>query len=386
MKSRDHRDHMMASRWVCQRRARSASGHAATFRARGTLMALAIVAASALPAAAFAQSITFYEYEGFGGRRIDADHALPDFEPTGLNDATNAIIVRYGQWIVCTDAFFRGRCMTFGPGEYSNLGAYDLSRSISSARMLGAEGDVGPSPQTIPPPPPPQYIPPPPASQYNAPPSQYIPPPPPSQYIPPPPPSQYAPPPPPPPRAGGPGVELFDQFNFAGSRFPVGERVDNLDVTRWNDRAASMIVHWGSWELCTDAYYRGECAIYGPGSYPDIGGGLTRQLSSIRPAGDRTTSSGYAPPAPMPPYGGARAVLFDQHDFGGGSVVLESGAPNFDPLGFNDRAQSIRVESGTWLFCTDAGYRGDCFTFRPGDYPNLPGGLERRVSSGHPLR
>src|SRR6185312_7561467 len=149
MKSRDHRDHMMASRWVCQRRARSASGHAATIRARGTLMALAIVAASALPAAAFAQSITFYEYEGFGGRRIDADHALPDFEPTGLNDATNAIIVRYGQWIVCTDAYFRGRCMTFGPGEYSNLGAYDLSRSISSARMLGAEGDVGPSPQTI---------------------------------------------------------------------------------------------------------------------------------------------------------------------------------------------------------------------------------------------
>jgi hypothetical protein len=374
MKSRDHRT---ASRRVSSRRARSTCGRASAFGARWTVMVLAIGAASALPAAALAQSITFYEYEGFGGRRIDADHALPDFDPTGLNDATNAIIVRYGQWIVCTDAFFRGRCMTFGPGEYPNLGAFDMSRSISSARMLGAEGDIAPPPQPMPPPP---------SSQYIPPPGQFIPAPPPSQYAPAPP-APYSPPPPGPARAGGPGVELFDQFNFAGSRFPVGERVDNLDITRWNDRAASMIVHWGSWELCTDAYYRGECAIYGPGSYPDIGRGLTGQLSSIRPAGDRPPSSGYVPPpAPLPPYGGARALLFDQHDFGGGSVVLESDAPNFERLGFNDRAQSIRVESGTWLFCSDAGYRGDCFTFRPGDYPNLPGGLERRLSSGQPVR
>jgi hypothetical protein len=79
-------------------------------------------------------------------------------------------------------------------------------------------------------------------------------------------------------------------------------------------------------------------------------------------------------------------VLFDQHDFGGASVVIDADAPDFDPLGFNDRAQSLRVDFGTWVFCSDAGYRGDCYTFAPGEYPNLPGGLERRISSGHPTR
>jgi hypothetical protein len=367
-------------------------------RRRAMLTAWMMAAGIAVPSAALAQAITFFEYEGFGGRRVSADQAIPDFDPTGLNDAASSIVVRDGQWQVCTDAYYRGRCATFGPGEYPNLGAFDLSRAISSARRLGAtDTSVIPAPQYAPPPS--QYIPPPP-------PSQYIPPPPPSQYVPPPPPPQYAPPPasspqyvpppapydarPPAGRAspGGPGVELFDQFDFGGSRFPVDVRVDNLDVTRWNDRAVSMIVHWGSWELCTDAYYRGSCMIYGPGSYPDIGGGMTRQLSSIRPATERAPAppAYVSPAAPMPPRGGARAVLFDQHDLRGGSVVLETDAPNFDPLGFNDRAQSIRVDFGAWVFCSDAGYRGDCFTFQPGDYPNLPGGLERRISSGHPLR
>jgi hypothetical protein len=34
------------------------------------------------------------------------------------------------------------------------------------------------------------------------------------------------------------------------------------------------------------------------------------------------------------------------------------------------------------MFCTDANFRGDCRTFGPGDYPNLPGGMENRISSG----
>ena len=33
----------------------------------------------------------------------------------------------------------------------------------------------------------------------------------------------------------------------------------NLDSTQWNDRARSMIVRHGRWQLCTDAYFRGNC-------------------------------------------------------------------------------------------------------------------------------
>jgi hypothetical protein len=55
---------------------------------------------------------------------------------------------------------------------------------------------------------------------------------------------------------------------------------------------------------------------------------------------------------------------------------------NLDGTGFNDRASSLRVEGGYWLFCSDAGFRGTCRTFGPGDYPTLPPGLNNQISSG----
>jgi len=54
---------------------------------------------------------------------------------------------------------------------------------------------------------------------------------------------------------------------------------------------------------------------------------------------------------------------------------------NFDPTGFNDRASSIRVERGYWMFCTDSNFMGDCRTFGPGDYATLSW-LSNRISSG----
>jgi hypothetical protein len=85
-------------------------------------------------AAADAQSITFFQYEGFGGRQVSSDQSIPNFDPLGLNDAANAVIVRAGQWQLCTDAFFHGRCVTLSPGEYPNLAVYDMRNSVTSAR------------------------------------------------------------------------------------------------------------------------------------------------------------------------------------------------------------------------------------------------------------
>ncbi|MEO6929169.1 MAG: beta/gamma crystallin family protein, partial [Casimicrobiaceae bacterium] len=76
-----------------------------------------------------------------------------------------------------------------------------------------------------------------------------------------------------------------------------------------------------------------------------------------------------------------RAILYSDHDFGGRSVVIDGDLPNLDGSGFNDRAASIRVEGGFWQFCTDAGYRGDCRSFGPGEYANLPDEFEARISS-----
>jgi hypothetical protein len=48
--------------------------------------------------------------------------------------------------------------------------------------------------------------------------------------------------------------------------------------------------------------------------------------------------------------------------------------PDLNTTGFNDRASSLRIESGYWMFCTDANFHGECRTFGPGEYPELPGG------------
>jgi hypothetical protein len=55
---------------------------------------------------------------------------------------------------------------------------------------------------------------------------------------------------------------------------------------------------------------------------------------------------------------------------------------SLDDSGFNDRASSLRIERGYWMFCSDANFAGECRTFGPGDYPTLPQGLSNRISSG----
>jgi hypothetical protein len=55
---------------------------------------------------------------------------------------------------------------------------------------------------------------------------------------------------------------------------------------------------------------------------------------------------------------------------------------NFRSFGFNDRTQSIRVESGVWEVCTEANFAGACRTLTPGDYPALYNSmLDRSISS-----
>ena len=39
------------------------------------------------------------------------------------------------------------------------------------------------------------------------------------------------------------------------------------------------------------------------------------------------------------------------------------------------------IEGGTWMFCTDAGFRGSCYTLGPGQYASLPRDVDRRIAS-----
>ena len=181
-------------------------------------------------------------------------------------------------------------------------------------------------------------------------------------------------------------ITLFEQPDFQGRRLTVRGTMSNLDRTDFNDRADSIAVRDGVWEVCTDAYFKGQCVRLQPGEYRHLRGSLERSISSAR----EVTQAAYAPP-PAPAYGGPaahgggapRAILYSGHGMSGRTFEIEGDVVrDLQRVGFNDRASSLTVLNGYWIFCSDANFEGDCRTFGPGDYPNLPGGLERKISSG----
>jgi beta/gamma crystallin len=201
------------------------------------LVTLALTATGAM-----AQAVTFYERDSFRGRNFVQDGPVADFQRFGFNDRASSVVIRRGTWEICSDARFAGRCVTLRPGSYRSLDAMGLSDRVSSARPVSDRGRQPPRPGPGIPPPYPGN--PPPGGVSNT-------------------------------------VTLFDNSGLSGDRFRVAEDIPNLDRTQWNDRARSMIVRQGRWQLCTDANFRGNCTVFGPGRYDDIGN-QTGSVSSIR--------------------------------------------------------------------------------------------------------
>jgi len=175
-------------------------------------------------------------------------------------------------------------------------------------------------------------------------------------------------------------LTLFEHDNFQGQRFDVRGAVENLGNTGFNDIASSAMIRRGTWQLCEDAYFRGRCVTLQPGEYRSLGNlGLNDKISSAR----ELTAYGNAPAQGGPWGGGVRAVLYERPGFEGRQFVIEQNVVrDLGNTGFNDRASSLRVEQGYWVFCSDANFEGQCLTFGPGEYPQLPGGLNNRISSG----
>jgi len=72
-----------------------------------------------------------------------------------------------------------------------------------------------------------------------------------------------------------------------------------------------------------------------------------------------------------------RITLFEYPNFGGPGVTVDSSnavAQNLDWANFDNplhRAESARVESGTWRICSAPSFQGTCRVVGPGDYAYL---------------
>jgi uncharacterized protein YcfJ len=101
-----------------------------------------------------AAQVTFYEQEGFRGRSFTANQRVDNLDGTGFNDRASSAIVERGDWQVCEDAFFRGRCTVLRPGQYPSLSAMAMNNTISSIRRVQGQHDY-----VYAPPPPPEPAP-----------------------------------------------------------------------------------------------------------------------------------------------------------------------------------------------------------------------------------
>jgi len=101
-------------------------------------------------------------------------------------------------------------------------------------------------------------------------------------------------------------VTFYDQEGFHGHAFSSNGQINNLDHSGFNDRASSVIVEHGNWQVCEDSDFRGQCIVLRPGQYPSLAAmGMNNRVSSLRRVGGGPNYS-YAPqpsaPTPYPYY------------------------------------------------------------------------------------
>ena len=278
--------------------------------------------------AAHAGEVSLFEGSGFGGRQVTFRGPAASVSNIGFNDRTSSMVVRSGRWEVCSDDNFKGDCAVFEPGQYANIDGR-FNKRVSSLREIGVvAGNGGPV-------------------------------------------------------VGIGTLELFGQPNFQGRTARIDREANNFNTFNFNDRASSLVVQGGTWEVCTDADYRGTCRTFAPGRYPSLGYGMTKAISSARPLVNQEE-------ARVVHGGGWRQrreeamspiVLFGEDGIRGRSVAIANDIPDLSAANFNDSTQSLVIESGYWEFCSDSYYRGQCRVLGPGQYERMEPVLYRTVSS-----
>ncbi|MCC7326181.1 MAG: beta/gamma crystallin family protein [Burkholderiales bacterium] len=287
-------------------------------------------------AAAAAQEVTLFQNEDFNGPRYTANGSVSDLSRVGFNDRASSMKIRGGSWQVCADSFFRGQCVTLNAGSYRSLSTIGLDNQVSSLREVGWGGGAGGG---------------------NA-------------------------------SGGGSGrtsIVLFEHAGMTGRSYTLTGATPDLGGTGFNDRAMSAIVTGGKWQVCTDADFQSTCEVFGPGQHGNLAA-VTSRASSARPLYDGGGGGGGSVGGGGGQGGGwggrNRVILYEGPNFSGRAYTVTTNVlGNLDNTGFNDRASSLRVERGYWLFCTDANFQGECRTFGPGDYSTLAW-FSNRISSG----
>ncbi len=91
-------------------------------------------------------------------------------------------------------------------------------------------------------------------------------------------------------------ITFYENDRYSGRSFTTEREVNNLSRYGFNDRASSLTVSGGRWEVCEDANFRGHCSVVRPGRYASLSDmGLNDRISSVR-----LVRADNSPPPPAP--------------------------------------------------------------------------------------
>ncbi len=155
-------------------------------------------------------------------------------------------------------------------------------------------------------------------------------------------------------------IVLYEGDGYSGKSLPVNGPVPDLVAYRFNDMVSSIRLNRGSWEVCSDADFRGHCEVITTSESSLRTIRLNDNITSVRPTG-----AGYPPVAGGPGYGDpayGAVVFYSDTGLRGDSLPVNRDEPELARAGFNDRARSVDIRSGVWELCTDADFRGRCET------------------------
>lgn len=209
-------------------------------------------------------------------------------------------------------------------------------------------------------------------------------------------------------------ISLYTDADFRGPKVTVRDTDPNFVHRSFNDRASSVVVHSGTWEVCEHKDFGGRCIVLERGEYPTLGR-FNDQISSVREVDRRRDrddgrggnwgegrgeNRGEYRDDIRRDHGerredwrdrrnderrGPAVELYAARNFGGDRVVLGGDTGSLRSKDFNDRAGSLIVREGQWEVCEHDDYRGRCLVYGPGRYPALEG-LNNQASSVRRLR
>jgi uncharacterized protein YcfJ len=97
-------------------------------------------------------------------------------------------------------------------------------------------------------------------------------------------------------------ITLYEHDGFRGRAITIDGRESNLNREGFNDRASSIVVERGRWEVCEDVRFQGRCFILRRGNYPSLHElGLNDRISSVRPVEGRGRWQEIPPPVAYAP-------------------------------------------------------------------------------------